>query len=324
MSEPTAGPLTVGVDIGGSKVLAGVVDPAGRVLARERRDTPAHSAAEVEDAIVDVVARLAAGHDVAAVGVGAAGVVGTDLSSVLFSPHLAWRGEPLGEALRSRIDLPLLLDNDANTAALAETVFGAGSGHRVVLCATVGTGIGGGLVVDGEVYRGAHGAAMEIGHVPVVPDGRLCPCGNRGCWEEYASGDALVREARERVLAGSPMATALRDAAGGDAAALTGPMVTAAARAGDPLAVELFADLGHWLGIGLAGLTTVLDPGCIVLGGGVSAAGDLLVGPTRDSFARHLYGRGFRPEPVVVAAALGPDAGFVGAAEMARVALASA
>lgn len=307
MSHPAA-PLTIGVDIGGTKVLAGVVDGSGRVLARLRRDTPVHSAAAAEDVVVDVVERLAAEHDVAAVGVGAAGVVGTDRSTVLFSTHLAWRGEPVGEALRRRIDLPVELDNDGNTAALAEAVLGAGAGHRVVLCVTVGTGIGGGLVVDGEVYRGAHGLATEIGHLQVVPDGRLCPCGNRGCWETYASGNALVRAARERVAVGPP---------------LTGPMVSDAARAGDPVAVELLHDLGQWLGAGLASLTAVLDPACIVLGGGVSEAGDLLVAPARESLARHLYGRGFRPEPVVVAAALGPEAGLVGAAQLARAALTS-
>lgn len=311
-------PLTIGIDIGGTKVLAGVVDSGGRVLAVERRLTPGRSVTAVEDTIVDVVASLRGRHDVAAVGIGAAGFVDSSRSVVLFSPHLAWREEPLRDAVMSRIRLPVVVDNDANVAALAESRFGAGAGHRVVLCVTLGTGIGGGIVIDNRVFRGGHGMAGEFGHMQVVPNGHWCECGNRGCWEQYASGNALVRDARELILAGSPVAHRLRDLVGGDVAALTGPLVTEAAREGDPLAVELLGDIGSWLGVGLAGLAAAFDPGCIVVGGGVSAAGDLLLGPTRASFSRTLTGRGHRPEPPILAAALGPDAGFIGAADMAR------
>jgi glucokinase len=319
--RPVAGrwdPLTVGIDIGGTKVLGGVVDSHGRVLARERRETPKRSAPAVEDVIADLVAGFARAYDVAAVGVGAAGLVDATRSTVVFSPHLAWRDEPVREALMSRLGLPVVVDNDANTAALAEARFGAGVGHRYVLCVNLGTGIGGALVQDGRVYRGANGMAGEFGHMQVVPDGHRCQCGNRGCWEQYASGNALVRDARELVLADSPVAHRLRELAGPDAAALTGPLVTDAARDGDPLAIELMADMGHWLGVGLANMTAALDPGRIVIGGGVSEAGDLLLGPTRGAFSRQLLGRGHRAEPAITVAALGADAGFVGAADMAR------
>jgi glucokinase len=218
----------------------------------------------------------------------------------------------------SRLGLPVVVDNDANTAALAEARFGAGVGHRYVLCVNLGTGIGGALVQDGRVYRGANGMAGEFGHMQVVPDGHRCQCGNRGCWEQYASGNALIRDARELVLADSPVAHRLRELAGPDAAALTGPLVTEAARAGDPLAIELMVDMGHWLGLGLANMAAALDPGRIVVGGGVSEAGDLLLEPTREAFSRQLVGRGYRDEPAITAAALGPDAGFIGAADMAR------
>lgn len=311
-------PLTVGIDIGGTKVLAGVVDSAGRVVARERRETPGRSAAAVEDTIVDLVRGFRREHDVAAVGIGAAGLVDAARASVVFSAHLAWRHEPVRDALRGRLGLPVVVDNDANTAALAESKFGAGTGHRIVLCVTLGTGIGGAVVIDDRVFRGASGMAGEFGHMQVVPGGHPCPCGNRGCWERYASGDALVRAARELVLADSPAAHVLRDLGGRDAARLTGPMVTEAARNGDPLATELLGDVGRWLGVGLANLAAALDPGCILVGGGVSAAGELLLGPTRAAFAGQLLGRGHRPEPPVLAAALGPDAGFIGAADMAR------
>jgi glucokinase len=314
------GPLTVGIDIGGSKVLAGVVDETGTVLERVLRPTPGTSVRAVEDTVVDAVTELGSRHDVAAVGIGAAGFVDPSRSVVLFSPHLAWRDEPLRDAVMSRLRLPVVVDNDANTAALAETRFGAARGHRQVLCVTLGTGIGGALVLDGKVYRGSNGMAGEFGHMQVVPRGRRCECGNRGCWEQYASGNALVREAREMIQAGSPVAQGLRDLVGGDVDALTGPMVSQAASDGDPTAVELITEVGTWFGTGLASVTAALDPSCIVIGGGVSQAGDLLLEPTRRAFARSLVGRGFRTEPAIVLAALGPDAGFIGAADMARTA----
>jgi glucokinase len=311
-------PLTVGIDIGGTKVLAGVVDSTGRVLGQQRRLTPGRSVRAVEDTIVDLVGSFAEDFDIAAVGIGAAGFVDSSRSTVLFSPHLAWRNEPLRDAVMTRIRLPVVVDNDANAAALAESKFGAGVGHRLVMCITMGTGIGGALVIDNRVFRGANGMAGEFGHIQVVPNGHRCECGNRGCWEQYASGNALVRDARELVLAGSPVAHYLRDVVGGDVSALTGPIITQAARDGDPLAVELLADIGSWLGVGLAGMTAAFDPNCIIVGGGVSAAGDLLLTPTRAAFARTLTGRGHRPEPPIMEAALGPDAGFIGAADMAR------
>src|SRR6476469_5690597 len=268
-------PLTVGIDIGGTKVLAAVVDPAGTVLAVDRRPTEGHDVLAVENTIVDLVQGFARQYDVAAVGIGAAGFVDVTRTVVMFSPHLNWRREPLRAKVAERVRLPVVVDNDANTAALAECRFGAGRGHRFVLCATLGTGIGGALVFDNRVYRGANGMAGEFGHMQVVPDGHRCECGNRGCWEQYASGNALVRDARELVLAGSPVAHDLRDRVGGDVSLLTGPLVTEAAEAGDPLAGELLADIGSWLCVGLAGMTAAFDPGAIVVGGGVSAAGEL-------------------------------------------------
>jgi len=265
-----------------------------------------------------LVTLFARRYDVAAVGVGAAGFVDATRSVVMFSPHLSWRREPLRDALTNRLRLPVVVDNDANAAALAESHFGAGAGHRYVLCVTLGTGIGGALVLDNRVFRGANGMAGEFGHMQVVPNGHRCECGNRGCWEQYASGNALVRDARELVAADSPVARHLRDLVGGDPSKLTGPQITQAARDGDPLSIELLADVGQWLGVGLAGVAAAFDPSCIIVGGGVSAAGDLLLEPTRQAFSRSLTGRGHRTEPPILAAALGPDAGFIGAADMAR------
>jgi glucokinase len=310
--------LAIGVDIGGTKVAAGVVDETGVVLDEVRRPTPSLDVSETEDTICEVVAELAGRHDPVAVGIGAAGWIGQDRATVLFSPHLAWRNEPLRDSLAGRIGLPVVVENDANAAAWAEYRFGAARGERVVCCVTLGTGIGGGLVVSGTLFRGAHGVAAEYGHMSVVPGGRRCACGNRGCWEMYASGRALARDARELAEVSPMAAHRLLALAGGQVAALTGEHVTAAAREDDPAAVQIFVEMGRWLGRGVAILTAVLDPSVVVIGGGVVDAGDLLLGPASEEFSQNLTGRGFRPTPRLVLAELGPRAGLVGAADLAR------
>ncbi len=311
--------LAIGVDIGGTKVAAGIVDESGRVLDRERRDTP-DDVAHTEDAIVEVVELLAARHDVVAVGIGAAGWVANDNATVLFSPHLAWRDQPLRAELDERINLPLIVENDANAAAWAEHRYGIAAGQPVVVMVTLGTGIGGGLIIDGTVFRGAYGIACEYGHMTVVPDGRQCACGNRGCWEMYASGRALARDARS-LAAESPMAAArMVELAGGSADGLDGPVVSAAAAEGDQAALSICTEMGRWLGRGLAGLAAVIDPSMFVIGGGVSAAGDLLLRPAREEYRHTLTGRGFRPVARIEQVALGPDAGLIGAADLARLA----
>ena len=313
--------LTVGVDIGGTKVVAGVVTPDGTLLETVRAETPDRSQSPdvVEGVIADVVTELVARHDVHAVGIGAAGFVDAARESVLFAPHLSWRHEPLTEKLSARLRLPVVVDNDANAAAWAEWRFGAGRGETHLAIVTLGTGIGGALLFDGALVRGRFGVAGEFGHMQVVPGGHRCECGNRGCWEQYASGNALVREGRELILAASPMAHGLHEAAGGDSRRLTGPMVTQAAQAGDQTAVELLAEVGEWLGVGLANLAAALDPGLFIIGGGVSDAGDLILDPAREAFRRTLTGRGYRPEAGIVQAGLGPQAGLIGAADLARL-----
>jgi glucokinase len=310
--------LAIGVDIGGSKVAGGVVTEDGTVVASARLPTPSNDAGRTAAAIAAVVATLRAGHAVTAVGVGAAGWIDLDRSTVLFAPNLAWRDEPLRDRLRELTGLPVIIENDADAAAWAEYRFGAARRERVVAMVTLGTGIGSGLVVSGQIYRGANGIAPEFGHMCVVPGGRRCGCGNRGCWEQYASGKALVREARD-IASGAPLsATALLAAAGGDIGKIDGPVVTAAALAGDPAAAECFEEIGRWLGHGLAGLAAALDPSCFVVGGGVADAGDLLLDPTRRAFESTLPGRGFRPLPEIRPARLGSSAGLVGAADLAR------
>jgi glucokinase len=314
----TAAPLAIGIDIGGTKIAAGVVDGQGNVLARARVQTPSHSPAEVEGAIAAVVEELSHRHRVAAVGIGAAGFVDITGSDVLFAPHLAWRKEPLRAAVSRRVGLPVRVDNDANAAGWAESRFGAGRGEEHLLCITLGTGIGGGLILGGQVYRGRYGLAGEFGHQQVVPGGHRCKCGNRGCWEEYASGNALAREAQALAAGDGDAAREMRSRAQGDIARITGQVVADAADAGDEAAIGLLADVGRWLGVGMAGLAAALDPGMFVVGGGVSDAGDLLLDPARESFRQTLTGRGFRPEARIERARLGAEAGLVGAADLAR------
>lgn len=319
MNSPQA--ATVGVDIGGTKVAAGVVDGKGVVTDRLVVPTPTHSPQAVEDAIVDVVNDLRSRHTVDAVGIGAAGWVDSDQATIRFSPHLAWRSEPLKDRLESRIDVPLIVDNDANAAAWAEYRFGSGQGSSVMICITLGTGIGGGLVVNGQLFRGTYGMAGEWGHMISVPGGHRCECGNRGCWEQYASGNALVREARELARTNSPLAYRLLESVNGDIDQITGPGVTALALEGEPTAIELLADVGQWLGQGIANLAAALDPDLFVIGGGVSAAGDLLLQPARHAFERTLTGRGYRPTATVALASFRNDAGLIGAADLARVSM---
>ncbi|MFI6577661.1 ROK family glucokinase [Nocardiopsis sp. NPDC050513] len=324
MTESRSGDaLTIGVDIGGTKVAAGVVTAGGHVLARLRTETPerSKSPAVVEDTIVGVVRELTREFAVAAVGVGAAGFVDEQRANVLFAPHLSWRREPLRDALADRLGLPVVVENDANAAAWAEVRSGAGQGVDDVVVVNLGTGIGGAVVVGGRLHRGRYGIAGEFGHMTVVPGGHRCECGNRGCWEQYASGNAVTREARELVRAESPVARVLHQAVGGDAAQITGPLVSELASKGDRACVEILEEVGTWLGSGLANLAAAFDPELFIIGGGVSESGELLLGPARTAFERNLTGRGYRPAARVVPAALGNEAGLIGAAELAREAL---
>ena len=310
--------LTIGVDIGGTKIAFGVVTPGGEVVARTRRETTPERPDEIVGAVAGGIAELRATHEVVSVGVAAAGYIDSGRSTVMFAPNLAWRDNPIKAQVEEHVDVPVVIENDGNAAAWGEFQFGAAREFDDMLLLTVGTGLGAGLVIDRRLVRGAHGVAAEFGHVRAVPDGHRCGCGNRGCWEQYVSGTALTREAREMARSGSPLANGILERAGGKVRRITGPLVTAAAREGDPIAVELLADLGHQLGTAVASFVAILDPGVVVIGGGVSDAGELLIGPARESYAHELTGRGFRPSAQIVLAELGNEAGLVGAADLAR------
>jgi glucokinase len=313
--------LTIGVDVGGTKVAAGVVDAQGKIIEKLRRATPSASPARTEQAIAGIVTELLSRHEVGAVGLGAAGFIDEERASVRFAPNLAWRDEPLRLRVEDLVGLPVVVENDANASVWAEAKFGAARGQPHVIFVGVGTGIGAGMMLDGRLYRGRWGMAGEPGHYRVVPDGRLCGCGNRGCWEQYASGSALVAEAREFARRSPGAAVRLLELAGGSPEGITGGQVTQAAREGDPAAARCFGTVGGWLGQGLADLAAILDPGCFVIGGGVSEAGELLMGPARAAFEKGLPGGSYRHNAELRLAELGADAGIVGAADLARGAI---
>jgi len=310
--------LTIGVDVGGTKVLAGVVDESGTVLTQVRAATPRTDPAAIAAVIAGLVGELRADHDVEAVGIGAAGFIDIARSNVLIAPNLIWRNEPLRQRVGALIDLPIVVENDANCHAWAELRFGVAQGRRDAVFVILGTGIGGGIVMNGQLYRGGFGIAGEFGHIRAVPDGRPCGCGNHGCWEQYASGNALVFEARAIARARPDGFPWLFAKVAGDVDAITGPLVTEAAQLGDLGAVEAFAIVGRWLGEGLADLSAVLDPDCFVVGGGPADAGELLLGPARAAYPATLTGAAYRPHPPILAAQLGSMAGLVGAADLAR------
>ena len=315
--------LAIGVDVGGTKVAAGVVDEDGQIIAKVKRSTPAASPQETEQVIADAVTELlaanqVAGRHVAAIGLGAAGFVDSARATMLFAPNLAWRDEPLKQRVEERLGREVVVENDANASAWAEARFGAARGYRDIMLVALGTGIGAAILIGGELYRGRWGMAGEPGHMRVVPDGRLCGCGNRGCWEQYCSGTALVAEAREFARRTPGGAIRLLQLAGGDPERIFGPEITQAASEGDPAALRCFQTVGGWLGQGLADLAAILDPCCFVIGGGVSEAGELLLDPARAAFERALTGRGHRPLAEIKVAQLGENAGIVGAADLAR------
>ncbi|GAA0728187.1 ROK family glucokinase [Dactylosporangium roseum] len=301
-------------------MLGGVVDSAGDVLVQTRRDTPAQDPGETAGRIIDVIKELAASHPVDAVGIGAAGWIDATRSIVQFAPNLAWRNEPLRDKIVAAVGLPCVIENDGNVAAWAEFRFGAAhDADDSMVLFTVGTGIGSGIVIGGNLIRGAHGIAGELGHAMMVPAGHRCGCGRHGCLEQYASGRALVRFARADARERPEAAEQLLNLVGGEVDKIDGPAITQAARAGDPVAIAAFEQIGRWLGVAFADVVQILDPQVIVVGGGVIDAGELLMKPARASYEEQLAQRGRLPVAEVRPALMGNLAGVVGAADLARV-----
>jgi glucokinase len=304
----------IGIDVGGTKINAFRVRRDGSVHQRRTVPTPADDPEAAIEAMIGA-ARDVLAPDVIAIGLGVAGLVDATEGVMRFSPNVAWRQLPIGARFHEALGLPCQLDNDANVAAWGEWRFGAGRGYRHMLLVTLGTGIGGGIVAGRRLFRGAHGFGGEIGHIIVEPNGPLCGCGNRGCWEQVASGHAIGRLGR-RVARERPDSM-LASLAGGDPDAVTGETVTMAAHRGDPAAIGVLREVGRRLGEGIAGLINILDPQVVVVGGGAVEAGERLLAPAREACANAIEGRGYRPAVPIVAAELGNEAGAIGAAALA-------
>lgn len=317
MTVPSEG-LTVGVDLGGTKIAVGVVDPKGEILSRVCIPTPADPDL-ILGAIIDAVAQVRSGcDDVQAIGIGAAGYVDQHRSTVHFGPNLGWNDKPIRALVEQATRLPVVVENDANAAAWGEFIHGAGAGYEDMVMVTLGTGLGGGIISNGRIFRGRFGMAGEIGDCRAVPGGLPCRCGQSGCIEQYASGSAHARRAREQAAVRPRQAAAVLALSDGTPAGIEDSHVVEAARAGCPFALDLFEQTGRWVGQVLADLAAILDPAVFVIGGGLSKTGELIRRPAERGYRQALGAGEHRVHAEVVAATLGPDVGLIGAADLAR------
>ncbi len=310
--------LTIGIDIGGTKVLGGVVDGSGKIIESARRVTPATGGKELIATIVELIKELNAKHEIAGIGICVAALISADQGTIVGAPNIANLSELNFVAeIKKVFDLPVIAENDANAAMWAEYKFGNAKGFNPVMFFIIGTGMGGGLVIDGKLFRGAHGIGAEFGHMIVQPKGILCGCGAHGCIEQYASGSALMRYAKDAITADPVAGKALLDTAG-EINNLTGEILTQAAKNGDQLAISAFNKQADWLGSACASYTLLLDPQAIVVGGGVVQAGELFLAPVRAAMKKYMPFAGTHLLPKVIAAKFGNDAGVIGAADLVR------
>ena len=310
---------SIGIDVGGTKVLGGVVDVDGTIIATCRKDTPDEGGGALTQTIADVARELMQDHNVECVGVSAAGFISSDRQTILATPNIKnWNGVNLHEQLSQKISKPIAIENDANAAAWGESQFGSGRGFSDMVLLTIGTGVGGGIILSHSLFRGSFGIGAELGHFRLIPDGILCGCGVRGCFEQYASGTALLRHAREAIDKDPKAGGAFLSRTNESVDDFSGKSLTLAARDGDPIALAAFATLSAYLGAGLASLCAILDPARIVIGGGVIDAGEILLAPTRAAMLELIPFSGQHPAPEVVSAQLGNNAGLVGVADLAR------
>lgn len=313
----------VGIDIGGTKIAGALVDDSGAIVKELRVPSPIEDSSQMIEAISSVINQLTEDTQVVGVGVAAAGFLSVDREIMYHAPNIAaWRNEPLKGRIESKTSFPVLLENDANAAGWAEFRFGAGKDVLSMIMLTIGTGVGGAIISDGKLLKGGFGIGGELGHVLSVPEGRLCGCGLKGCLETYASGTALLLAARALAASDDEKGKRLKELAAAEAE-LTGEMVYQAIMEGDAGANELIAEVGHYLGSAIGSVfVPVLDPEIAVIGGGVSAVGDKLMHPIRESFEKTIPAKGYRPELQVVKATFLNQAGLIGAADLARQAFA--
>lgn len=307
---------SVGIDIGGTKIAGGVVAEDGAIVEQRRVSTP-ENPGDLADAVAVMVLDLASRHDVRTVGVAAAGFIDATRSVIIHAPNIDWRDEPLRAELEARIGRSVTLENDANAAGWGEYRFGAGRGCANLVMLTLGTGVGGAVVIDGKLLVGGNGIAGELGHIRFIRGGRPCGCGQNGCLEQYASGRALQREIADIADAGGIGAAlaAARDERG----IVHGADMTRLVGADDPGALEAVRRVATALGEACGEFQAVLDPELFVIGGGVADLGERLLEPVRLAYETSLPGYGERPVAGFAIATLGNDAGLIGVADLARI-----
>jgi len=307
--------MIVGVDLGGTKIDAVLADDCGNIRKRELKETRAGEGPNaVIQRIIDAVKSVSSDNKIAAVGIGAAGIIDVETGLITVSPNLpGWHNIKLKEILERELDVIIFVDNDATVAAIGEHKFGIAVGCDHFICVTLGTGIGGGIITNGQIYRGISGAAGEIGHMTIDINGPLCACGNRGCWESLASGTALEREAKDKIAQG--IKTSIPNYAKGNRR-VTAKNIYLAAQDGDSLAKGLIEQLGFYVGVGLANLVNIFNPQLIVISGGVSRMGEMLLEPARKTVRERAFELSAKAARVEVSS-LGYDAGPLGAVALA-------
>ncbi len=314
--------LYIGIDLGGTHIASGIVDDQGQVLAKAETATLADRpyrevVRDIASCSLEALAKSGRTlDDVAGIGIGIPGVADNKTGTVIFCTNLGWHNIPLREELQKYMNLPVLIDNDATVAGFAESVAGVSKGLHSSVFLTLGTGVGGGIVIDGKPWTGAHGVGSEIGHITIELDGVPCTCGKDGCLERYCSATALIRMAGEVCL--QHPQCAIMQKAEGDIKKITGRMVIDLAREGDELAMKVFDRYTRYLAVAVNNITSFLDPDMVVLGGGISHAGEFLLRKIIEKIPNLLMFKTL-PYPRVALARLGNEAGVIGAAMLGKL-----
>ena len=308
--------LTIGIDIGGTKISAGVVDSSGNLIDSSRCSTPAEGGKELISSVINLIKEFNKKYEIKGIGISIAALISSDYGTIVGAPNIANLSKlNFVNEIKEEFELPIIIENDANAAMWAEFKFGNAKSLNPVMFFIIGTGVGGGLVIDGKLFKGVNGIGAEFGHMCVVPDGLSCGCGSKGCLEQYASGGALIRYANEALLANPDKSEEVLSFGEGK---LSGTALTKAAKAGNELALAAFSKQADWLGLACASYSLIIDPQAIIIGGGVVDAGELFLAPVRAAMRKYMPFAESHVPPKIIAAKFGNDAGLIGAADLVR------
>ena len=308
--------LTIGIDIGGTKISAGVVDSSGNLIDSSRCSTPAEGGKELISSVINLIKEFNKKYEIKGIGISIAALISSDYGTIVGAPNIANLSKlNFVNEIKEEFELPIIIENDANAAMWAEFKFGNAKSLNPVMFFIIGTGVGGGLVIDGKLFKGVNGIGAEFGHMCVVPNGLSCGCGSKGCLEQYASGGALIRYANEALLANPDKSEEVLSFGEGK---LSGTALTKAAKAGNELALAAFSKQADWLGLACASYSLIIDPQAIIIGGGVVDAGELFLAPVRAAMRKYMPFAESHVPPKIIAAKFGNDAGLIGAADLVR------